>query len=71
MSAGVPQPLHTQSDRGAAAPDSQGGRNLGEDRPPQLQAVIDTLAWAIARVNELEHRIYVLEAQHNKEGETQ
>lgn len=69
MSERSPHSLTTQSDRGAAAPDSHGDRPLGEGRSPQLHAVTDTLAWAIARINELEHRIYVLEAKHNQEGE--
>lgn len=54
-----------------AGSDAHGGRTSGEDRSPHLQAVTDALASAIARINELEHRIYVLEAKHNQEGETQ
>lgn len=67
------KPASTQSDRSAAAgSDSHGDRSFGGGiRSPQLQAVTETLAWSIARLNELEHRIYVLERQVNdKEGET-
>lgn len=63
-----PHSLTTQSDRGAAAPDSQGGRTSGEGRSPHLDAVTDALAVAVARINDLEHRIYLLEGKHNKEG---
>lgn len=57
----------TQSDRElAAAPDSHRGGVLGGTPSPQLEAVIETLGWATARLNELEHRIYVLEAKANE-----
>lgn len=66
MSQHLPKPS-TQSDREqAAAPDSHRGGVLGGTPSPQLQAVTDTLAWAIARINELEHRIYVLESRTNE-----